>query len=145
MRKAFYLSALLLLCSCCSHRYAQNDLVGAYSGFNSGSRYNLALVDDSVFMFFKYFDIYMIRGFGKWTIRGRYVVLEYENPPLNFYTAIKAGSYWDGTDSLRICNANKLKFKRKKEKVTLFKKLDTIPNRQHPYYYLFLEQSIRWI
>lgn len=62
MRKAFYLSALLLLCSCCSHRYAQNDLVGAYSGFNSGSRYNLALVDDSVFMFFKYFDIYIGLG-----------------------------------------------------------------------------------
>lgn len=145
MRKILYLPALLLLCSCCSHRYAQSDFVGVYSGSNYGSGYNLALVDDSAFMFFMYFDIYRIRGFGKWAIRGKYVVLEYENPPLNFYTAIMAGSYWDGTDSLRICNAKKLKFKRNKEKVTLLKRLDTIPNRQHPYYYLFLERSIRRI
>lgn len=116
MRKLIYILILYFFCSCINLHFVESDLVGAYTGIE-GKRnksmsfsLHLDLNKDGTCVFYKYIDIYKIIGSGRWEIQKDYIIINYEDIPSSIYSALMAGSYMNGTDTIKVYSKNKLNY-----------------------------------
>lgn len=116
MRKLICILILYFFCSCISLHIVESDLVGTYTGIegkrNKSMSYSLRLDlnKDGTCVFYKYIDIYKIIGSGRWEIQKDYIIIKYEDIPYSISSALMAGSYMDGTDTIKVYSKNKLKY-----------------------------------
>lgn len=114
MIKGFWALVVLMLCSCGSS-YTASKIAGVYTNASNCRHlqisydYVLELNDDGTCKFSMYNDIYRIIGVGRWHSQGKSVIIEYSNPPQDIYTALMAGSYMRGGDTIKIRNPYKLR------------------------------------
>lgn len=93
-----------------------SDLVGTYTGHNKNStkrvgyNYAIELQKDSICRISKTHDIYNTTGIGKWYIKDKFIIIEYEeNTSEKLVDALRAGGYLEGEDTLSILNKNTIK------------------------------------
>jgi hypothetical protein len=120
------LLTVAILFPCCSTHYQLSDVAGYYTGGrkNGLGGWELNLHQDGICKICcHYSDLYGSSGDGTWTIRGKYIYVDYKQNPLKddpLY-ALLSGGFFEGSDTIRILSNNRLKIhkvrvKRRKKK-----------------------------
>ena len=93
-----------------------SDLAGTYTGNSKnttkrvGYNFDIELQKDSICRLSQTHDIYNTIGIGKWYIKDRFIIIEYEeNTSEKLEDALRAGGYLEGQDTLSILNKNSIK------------------------------------
>lgn len=120
------LLTVAILFPCCSTHYQLSDVAGYYTGGRKGGPWGweLNLHQDGVCNICRSFDLCHFSGDGTWTIRGKYIYVDYNPSPLKddpVTAALISGGFFEGSDTIRILSNNRLKIhkvrvKRRKKK-----------------------------
>lgn len=120
------LLTVAILFPCCSTHYQLSDVAGYYTGGRNGlGGWELNLHQDGICKICcHYSDLCQFSGDGTWTIRGKYIYVDYNPSPLKgdpVTAALIGGGFFEGSDTIRILSNNRLKIhkvrvKRRKKK-----------------------------
>ena len=115
MRILMFLNLFLFL-ACNSTHFTMSEMAGTYNGNSKnttkrvGYNFALELQKDSICRIRKTHDIYNITGIGKWYIKDKFIIIEYEkNTSERLEDVLRAGGYLEGEDTLSILNINTIK------------------------------------